>query len=141
MLRLFLTLLILLLWRLIHLLLQLEQRQFHRQMWVSQNHFYFLLHLFFVFQLLYIRINFLMFIFSFTAFLGTFLFVLFAGIGLTALPVDLINAFRYRPVYISLDRWAKMKLELGQRCQDLFDTGKKLQDRKTKRKEYSEVRF
>lgn len=92
-------------------------------------------------QLLYIRMNFLLFIFSFTAFLGTFLFVVFAGVGLVALPVHLINSFRTRPRYIPLDKWARMKLELGQRCTDLYDTGKTLQEAKrTRRKEYSEFK-
>jgi LMBR1 domain-containing protein 1 len=92
-------------------------------------------------QLLYIRMNFLLFIFSFTAFVGTFLFVVFAGVGLTALPVHLINGFRQRPRYVPLDKWARMKLELGERCTDLYDTGVLLKDgKKASRKHYSEFK-
>ncbi len=91
-------------------------------------------------QLLYIRMNFLLFIFSIVAFLGTFLFVVFAGVGLVALPLHLINSFRTRARYIPLDRWARMKLEIGQRCSDLYETGLALQKQKTRRKEYSEFK-
>lgn len=90
---------------------------------------------------LYIRMNFLLFIFSILAFFGTFLFVVFAGVGLAALPIDLINGFRLRPRYIPLDKWARLKLELGERCGDLYDTGKMLHEqRRTSRKEYSEFK-
>ncbi len=91
-------------------------------------------------QLLYIRMNFLLFVFSMIAFVGTFLFVVFAGVGLAALPIHLINGFRQRPRYVPLDKWARMKLELGERCTDLFDTGKLLQEGRASRKEYSEFK-
>ena len=41
------------------------------------------------------------------AFIGSFLVMLYAGIGLFGLPLSMINAYRLRPHYISKDQYAR----------------------------------
>jgi len=52
------------------------------------------------------------YIMAILAFLGWFLFIVFAGVGLPALPFDLYNDWRYRPKPIQLDVYAKEKKNL-----------------------------
>jgi len=78
------------------------------------------------------QISLILYIISMLAFAGLFLFVLFGGIGLAALPMDLINAFRKRPKPISLQEYAKFKLKIGSRAQKLLEIGNKLQEKLSK---------
>jgi len=78
------------------------------------------------------RISFLLYVVSMLSFIGMFLFVVFGGIGLAALPMDLINGYRKRPKFISLQVYIERKLELGQRADALLSTGKKLNDKLAK---------
>jgi LMBR1 domain-containing protein 1 len=50
----------------------------------------------------------------------------FAGIGLLALPVDLINSFITRPKYISLDIYTKNRIALDNRLTELIEIGEKI---------------
>jgi LMBR1 domain-containing protein 1 len=43
------------------------------------------------------------------SFVGWFLFVLFAGVGLSALPIDLLVAFKNRPIKRSSKEMAEKK--------------------------------
>lgn len=49
---------------------------------------------------------------GFMAFIGWFLFVLFGGVGLSALPMDLINEFLNRPKLIKSSDAATKKVVL-----------------------------
>lgn len=51
------------------------------------------------------QVSFILYIISMLAFIGMFLFVLFGGIGLSALPIDLINAFRKRPKWLNFEQY------------------------------------
>lgn len=95
-------------------------------------------------------INYVLYIISILAFIGMFLFTIFGGIGLAALPMDLINGFRNRPKRIKLSEYLKRKLELGTRSEQLLEAGKKLNDKmartggrpsgRTQRNEYNKFR-
>jgi len=58
------------------------------------------------------------------SFVGWFLFVLFGGIGMAALPIDLLVGFSQRPVGIDLQEYAKQKMALNQRALQLLDIAK-----------------
>jgi hypothetical protein len=45
--------------------------------------------------------------------IGWWLLILFLGSGLSALPVDLINEFRFRPIPMKEDEFARAKAELA----------------------------
>ena len=65
------------------------------------------------------------------SFISWFLFVIFSGIGLTALPMDLIYDFRTRPVRLNQSemqdkktivlRNTKKVIELAEECNDLVN--------------------
>lgn len=58
------------------------------------------------------------------AFIGWFFFVLFGGIGLAALPLDLISDFQNRPKGIDLAEYADQKIKLNERANKLIEIGK-----------------
>jgi len=62
---------------------------------------------------------------SFTSFIGNWLFVLFAGVGLFALPIDLILEFVNRPVLRKSSEAMEIKNLLKRKTQALIDQGKK----------------
>jgi hypothetical protein len=49
---------------------------------------------------------------------------LFLGAGLSALPVDLINEFRFRPIPMKEDDFARAKAELAKQVDKLLQIGK-----------------
>jgi len=55
------------------------------------------------------------------SFVGWFLFVLFGGIGMAALPMDLLVDFTTRPVSIDLQDYAKQKMILNTRAMQLIE--------------------
>ncbi|RLN52149.1 hypothetical protein BBJ28_00021742, partial [Nothophytophthora sp. Chile5] len=59
-----------------------------------------------------------------TSFIGWFGFSIFTGIGLIALPLDLILAFFHRPKFISADVYAIQKLCLQRRSMELLEVGR-----------------
>jgi LMBR1 domain-containing protein 1 len=60
------------------------------------------------------------------SFVGWFLFVLFGGIGMAALPMDLLVDFTNKPVGIDLQEYAKQKMLLNQRALQLLDIAKSI---------------
>jgi len=62
-------------------------------------------------------------------FAGTFVLIFFGGIGLAALPIDLINAFRKRSKRMGAVEYANKKLTIGQRAKMLLDKGIVLRDK------------
>eukprot|EP00027_Filamoeba_sp_ATCC50430_P001449 CAMPEP_0168548398 /NCGR_PEP_ID=MMETSP0413-20121227/4536_1 /TAXON_ID=136452 /ORGANISM="Filamoeba nolandi, Strain NC-AS-23-1" /LENGTH=461 /DNA_ID=CAMNT_0008578691 /DNA_START=83 /DNA_END=1468 /DNA_ORIENTATION=+ len=75
------------------------------------------------------QISFILYIISMVTFVGMFLFVLFGGIGMVALPMDLINNFINRPKFMTLQEYTERKVVIGERAKDLNEQGKRLQDR------------
>jgi LMBR1 domain-containing protein 1 len=65
------------------------------------------------------------YIMAMITFLGWFFFVLFGGIGLAALPLDLISEFTNRPQRIDLEEFAKQKMVLNERAAKLLEIGRK----------------
>lgn len=57
---------------------------------------------------------------------GWFLFAVWGGIGLAALPLDLILAYAYRPVPLDASEVAEYKLQLQARTSELVDLGHEL---------------
>jgi LMBR1 domain-containing protein 1 len=57
------------------------------------------------------------------AWIGWFLFALFGGIGLIALPLDMILAFCYRPKRMDAVEFAEAQLSLRERVNELVDIG------------------
>jgi len=62
-------------------------------------------------------------------FIGMFLFVVFGGIGLTALPMDLINSWKRRPKFMRKETYDELKQKIGVRANHLFEIGGKLKER------------
>lgn len=66
------------------------------------------------------------YIVALVAFLGWFLFVLFAGVGLVALPMDLLTEYATRPQPIDLEEYAKQRMLLNERSRQLMEVASKL---------------
>jgi LMBR1 domain-containing protein 1 len=62
-------------------------------------------------------------------FLGWFLFVVFGGIGLAALPLDLFSEYANRPVPMNLEDYAKQKMILNERARALIEIGQRFSSR------------
>jgi LMBR1 domain-containing protein 1 len=75
-------------------------------------------------QVLKVSVTPVTWIMALVSFLGWFLFVLFGGIGMAALPMDLLVDFSQRPVGIDLQEYAKQKMALNQRALQLLDIAK-----------------
>eukprot|EP01116_Phalansterium_solitarium_P006080 TRINITY_DN18393_c0_g1_i1.p1 TRINITY_DN18393_c0_g1~~TRINITY_DN18393_c0_g1_i1.p1 ORF type:complete len:486 (+),score=22.70 TRINITY_DN18393_c0_g1_i1:154-1611(+) len=73
------------------------------------------------------KISFFVYFVSMMAFAGMFLFVIFGGIGLAAIPLDLINEFRFRPKPMTKDQYLTAKKKVSMRCDKLLATGDNLQ--------------
>jgi len=59
---------------------------------------------------------------------GWVLFFIFGGVGLAALPIDLIRDFRDRPIPISSEEFVRRKTQIGNDTQALIVEGKKLDE-------------
>lgn len=71
-----------------------------------------------------IQLSFPVYITGLVSFIGWFAFAIFCGIGLVALPLDLILAFVHRPKFISADVYAHKKLILQRRSMELIELGR-----------------
>lgn len=80
------------------------------------------------------RISIVLFLVSMLTLVGTFFLACFGGIGLAALPLDLINEFRFRPTRLTLEEYARAKLQMGKRATTLLDAGKLIQEEQRMRK-------
>ncbi len=56
------------------------------------------------------------------------LFAVYAGIGMLAMPVDLVNAFIERPKYMDAKKYSQMRMALDKRLAELIEIGEKLDD-------------
>jgi len=75
------------------------------------------------------QVSFILYIISVVTFVGMFLFVIFGGIGIVALPMDLISSFVNRPKFMTLQEYTARKIVVGERAKDLNEKGKRLQDK------------
>lgn len=76
-----------------------------------------------------LQVTFALYTISMLTFLGLLLFVCFGGIGLAALPIDLINSYRTRQKQMSLEEFTRAKLSLGEKATTLLAYGAKMQDK------------
>jgi LMBR1 domain-containing protein 1 len=60
------------------------------------------------------------------SFLGYFLFSCFTGIGLMALPFDLIFEWVNRPIPMKADEYARKKIDVGSRAAKLLEIGREM---------------
>jgi LMBR1 domain-containing protein 1 len=65
---------------------------------------------------------------AFMSFFGYCLFVLFGGVGLTALPMDLIKEFTNRPKKLTSAEGAQKKSSLRRKAADLIEEGNKIKE-------------
>ncbi|KAJ3424926.1 limr family protein -related [Anaeramoeba flamelloides] len=91
-----------------------------------------------------VRISPSVYIIAFISFLGYIAFSIFGGIGLIALPFDLIRAFRSRPKPLELDEYAFFKRKLNARANELIETGREIEKKgkegRKNRKKYNKFR-
>jgi len=57
------------------------------------------------------------------AWLGWFLFAIFGGIGLSAVPLDLILTFKHRPRHLDAVEFSELQMSLRERTNELVDIG------------------
>ncbi len=74
-----------------------------------------------------ISVSFAIYIIALLCFIGWWFFTLFVGVGFVALPLDLIHAFRTRPVKMDAAQYVEAKRNLGNEARALLDVGIKLQ--------------
>lgn len=70
---------------------------------------------------------------AFFSFIGWIFFLFFGGLGLFAIPIDLINDFRYRPKKKTQRELANNRKDLQTKAAELMEVGQNL-----KRKRISE---
>jgi len=75
------------------------------------------------------RVSIVLYLISMLTFVGVFLFILFGGIGLAALPMDLIIGFKRRPKFMPLDVYMENKKKVGLRAASLIEKGDRLKER------------
>lgn len=77
-------------------------------------------------ETLQITVSFPIYVIALSCWIGWWLLILFMGAGLTALPVDLINQFRFRPIPMKEDEFLRCKAELAKQVGTLLQIGKDL---------------
>lgn len=79
-------------------------------------------------ETLSITVSFPIYVIALACWLGWWLLILFLGAGLSALPVDLINQFRFRPIPMNEEEFSQAKSKLAKDIDQLIQDGKKLLD-------------
>lgn len=85
-----------------------------------------------------LKVTFPVYVMAMEGFVGWFFFVIFAGVGLSALPVDLICAFIYRPRHMDAVEFAEAQLSVRQRVNDLIEIGELLKVERAQKAEQGE---
>jgi len=75
-----------------------------------------------------IGMSFTTFVIGLLCFLGWFFFMIFGGVGLVAMPLDMVNKFRMRPKPMKRRDYMEKKMALGARATTLRQIGDKLVD-------------
>jgi LMBR1 domain-containing protein 1 len=78
------------------------------------------------------KVGFQVYLIAFMCFIGWFFFVTFGGIGLSALPIDLILAFVDRPRAIDRKMYEQEKREIGRIAAELLGRAEKLKSEDNK---------
>eukprot|EP01105_Mastigella_eilhardi_P023373 TRINITY_DN587_c0_g2_i2.p1 TRINITY_DN587_c0_g2~~TRINITY_DN587_c0_g2_i2.p1 ORF type:complete len:401 (-),score=89.91 TRINITY_DN587_c0_g2_i2:31-1098(-) len=77
-----------------------------------------------------IRVSPVLYIITITSLAGWCLMIFFGGIGLAALPLDLMFAIRYRPKRITESEYKKQKVEIANRTDKLIEIGERIKENK-----------
>jgi LMBR1 domain-containing protein 1 len=76
-----------------------------------------------------LQVTFIIYLAALMSFVGWFIFAIYVGIGFIALPIDCINAFRYRPRPLAFTELQKQRKALRDRASELmkvaYDLGRK----------------
>eukprot|EP01132_Coremiostelium_polycephalum_P005895 gene5895-7340_t len=80
-------------------------------------------------KMLQFRVSYVLFIITMVSFLGWLMFIIFGGIGLIALPFDMIADFKNRPRRIPYDKYLERKQKIGERATELVEIGREIQSR------------
>ncbi|CAD7967432.1 unnamed protein product [Amoebophrya sp. A120] len=86
-------------------------------------------------KFLEINVRFDIYLMAVFCFLGWWLFVVFGGVGLTALPMDLLIEYQDRPKPITASQYASRKILYAQTAESLLAKAQELQDRETELKD------
>ena len=81
------------------------------------------------------KVSFPVYAMAMLGFVGWFLFVIFAGIGLASLPVDLICAYVYRPRHMDAREFAEAQVGVRGRVNELIEIGEMLRGEREEKKE------
>ena len=73
-------------------------------------------------------VTFPIYVMGLTSFIGWFFFILFAGVGLSALPLDYILEFKYRPRRLKTKDYQAIKYKMEKKSKDLIDRGNSLKE-------------
>ena len=73
-----------------------------------------------------LQVSFATYMMAMIGFIGWWLFVVFGGIGMAALPIDLVRGFLYRPRKIPGRVYADEKTHLTHTCKELIEIGEAL---------------
>ena len=73
-------------------------------------------------------VTFPLYVMALASFVGLFFFILFAGVGFSALPLDYILEFKHRPRKMGVKQHEEVKKKLSKKANELITRGNKLQD-------------
>jgi len=85
-------------------------------------------------EVLDIRISVALYLIAMMSLLGSCAFACCGGIGLAALPSDLIQNFRFRPKVLNAQDFAKQRIACGERATTLIEIGNKMMEAQYKKK-------
>jgi len=75
-----------------------------------------------------ISVTFPIYLVAFISFIGWFFFTMFVGVGMIALPMDLINEFRTRPKPLKREEYEAKKQEIGSWAAEIISQGQALKE-------------
>ena len=73
-----------------------------------------------------VQVSLAVWVIALVAFVGWFLFTVFVGVGLVALPMDMMMEYARRPQPIDLEEYAKQRMLLNERSRQLMEVAQKL---------------
>lgn len=79
-----------------------------------------------------IRVSLYVYLAGLMATIGWFFFFVFGGVGIAALPYDLLRDFAGRPKPMPADEYARKKIEIGEKSNKLIEQGKQLEEQENK---------
>lgn len=75
-----------------------------------------------------IKVSLFVYVVALMSAVGWLLFFIFGGVGMTAMPMDFIQAYRDRPIPITAAEYAQKKVEIARETERLMEEGRKLDE-------------